>query len=244
MASVHIISTPVSPGQILRDLPRLAEKEPQRPFLSDILSRDFTDRDKPPLFFQSLVCCCFSLGEEGWKRYRRWQKGPWRRGEIKGESALPVSERSFIKGGLLLKTAEKGWRSSQGSRFPEKRLNRDCCVSFRRYPKWKYRFRKDQTGSHIALDFKKWTKKDLFSKDNGRPLLVKSAAQIGAPQLKLKSAGMKPVSNTKGCSEAHIAFISFQYSKSNIDWVPSISERKKEEKALPPSFPIQAGSLS
>lgn len=69
--------------------------------------------------------------------------------ELGGEKwlALPGSEWPCIKGGLLLKKAEDGWKRSQGSQFPRKRLNRDFCVSFMHYPKCNYRFRKDHSNS-------------------------------------------------------------------------------------------------
>ena len=58
------MTTPVSPDWVHRDLPRLPEKERHRnppctfeSSFSNTLSKDVTNRDKPPLFFPSLVCC-------------------------------------------------------------------------------------------------------------------------------------------------------------------------------------------
>lgn len=100
---------------------------------------------------------CFPLGRKfGSSTGDRWREA-WRKEETEKETALPPSEGSSIKGGLLSRAAEKGWKGSQGSGFPKKRLNRDHCVSCRRYPKGNCRCRKDLTGSHMALDFKKQT---------------------------------------------------------------------------------------
>lgn len=112
---------------------------------SNILSKDFRNGDKPPLFFPSLVCYCFVPA--GRKVGRGRGDGGGELGSEEKWLALPSSDWPFIKGGLLLKTAEDGWNRSQGSQFPKKRLNRDFCVSFRHYPKCSYRFRKDHSYS-------------------------------------------------------------------------------------------------
>lgn len=76
-----------------------------------------------------------------------------------GKTALSSSGWPFVKGGLLLKTAEEGWEINQDSQFPKKRSNRHFCVSFGHCPKRNYRFRKDHSSS---IGFEKQTKKDLF----------------------------------------------------------------------------------
>lgn len=142
------MTTPASPDWVHRDLPRLPEKERHRnppctfeSSFSNTLSKDVTNGDKPPLFFPSLVCCCFVPARRKVGRGKGDGGGERRRGEKL--LALPGSEWPFIKGGLFLKTAAEGWKRSQDAQFPKKSLNRDFCVSFRHYPKCNYGFRKD-----------------------------------------------------------------------------------------------------
>lgn len=87
------------------------------------------------VWFGAAFCSC---GEEGWKGYRRWWRRAWRTGDKKaGETALPSSERPFIKGGLLSETAEEGWEINQDSRLPKKRSNRHFRCLFWALPKTK-----------------------------------------------------------------------------------------------------------
>ena len=123
------MTTPASPDWVHRDLPRLPEKERHRnppctfeSSFSNTLSKDVTNGDKPPLFFPSLVCCCFVPARRKVGRGKGDGGGERRRGEKL--LALPGSEWPFIKGGLFLKTAADGWKRSQDAQFPKKSLNR------------------------------------------------------------------------------------------------------------------------
>lgn len=101
----------------------LSEKESHRnpphafeSSFSDTLSRDFTNGDKPPLFLQVwfIAVVLFLSGKtlEGVQEMVG--------GLRKGETALLGSEWPFIKGGLLLKMAEKEWKRNRGSQFPKR----------------------------------------------------------------------------------------------------------------------------
>lgn len=57
-----------------------------------------------------------------------------RRNESRKNSSAQL-RMALHQRGFVVKTAEEGWKRNQGSQFPEKRLNRDFCVSFRHYPK-------------------------------------------------------------------------------------------------------------
>lgn len=52
----------------------------------------------------------FSFGEKVWKQYRRSVEGSVEKRRNRKGNRSPLSEGSSIKGGLLSRTAEKGWK--------------------------------------------------------------------------------------------------------------------------------------
>ena len=155
------MTTPVSPDWVQRDLPRLPEKErhrnPPRTFessFSNTLSKDFTNGDKPPLCFPSLVCCCFVPARRKVGRGKGDGGGERRRGEKL--LALPGSEWPFIKGGLFLKRQWTGGKEAKMLSFP-KRVWTGTSVSLSGTTENATKNLEKIT--YIALDLKKWTKK-------------------------------------------------------------------------------------
>lgn len=109
----------VSPGRVLRDLPTLpGEKGPQKPFFSDILSRDFTPGTSPPC--SSKFSLLFSFGEKVWKQYRRSVEGSVeKRRNRKGNCSAPLG-RVLHQRGLVVKNSRKGVETKPRLWVPQK----------------------------------------------------------------------------------------------------------------------------